>query len=120
MWEALGEVLPPEHALHGEYGQLSAHCDWWTTSPAWRQEVRALYAQWELQDPALMALWQRTRQWSMDEFAEIFQTLSAPVDVEFYESQVEDEGRAIVGRTGPAGHRRGPARQQASRCCRQA
>lgn len=96
MWEVLGEVLRPEHELYAEYRDLSAHWDWLEHVLTWRQEVRDLYKQWELQDPALMDLWRRTRQWSIDEFAEIFQTLSAPVDVQFYESEVEDEGRAIV------------------------
>ena len=48
---------------------------------------------WEAKDPELMALWQRTRQWSLDEFADVFRTLGVRFDVEFYESQVEDEGR---------------------------
>ena len=43
-----------------------------------------------------MALWQRTRQWSLDEFADIFRTLDVKLDVEFFESQVEEEGRGIV------------------------
>ncbi len=96
MWEVLGEVLTPGHELYEDYRQLSEHWDWLAHVATWRQEVRDLYKLWELQDPALLELWQRTRQWSIDEFNEVFKTLSAPVDVEFYESEVEAEGRAIV------------------------
>jgi arginyl-tRNA synthetase len=96
MWEVLAEVLAPDHELYAEFQELSAHWDWLERVADWRQEVRDLYKQWELQDPDLLALWRRTRQWSIDEFKEIFKTLSAPIDVEFYESELEEEGRAIV------------------------
>lgn len=96
MWAALGRALPPDHVLHEDYTGLAAHLDWLEEVPTWRQEVRDLYARWEAQDPELMALWQRTRQWSLDEFADVFATLDAPIDVQFYESEVEHEGRAIV------------------------
>ena len=96
MWEVLGEALPADHPLVDDYRRLSPHLDWLEQVPGWRQEVRDLYLRWEAQDPDLLALWQRTRQWSVDEFADVFATLDAPIDVQFYESQVEPEGRQIV------------------------
>jgi arginyl-tRNA synthetase len=97
LWHALGTLLPAESALRADYDRLDAHFDWWNAAPAWRDDVRALFAQWEAKEPGLMALWARTRQWSLDEFAEVYRTLGVRFDVEFYESQVEDEGREIVG-----------------------
>ncbi|HMA36830.1 MAG TPA: arginine--tRNA ligase [Chloroflexia bacterium] len=96
LWHALGELLPAGSPLREEYTRLSGHFEWWPQVPAWRDAVRALFAQWEAKDPALLDLWQRTRQWSLDEFAEIFRTLDVQIDVEFFESQVEEEGRQIV------------------------
>jgi arginyl-tRNA synthetase len=96
LWLPLSELLPLDSPLRGEYNRLAGHFDWWDRAPGWREEVRALFARWEARDPELMALWQRTRQWSLDEFADIFRTLDVKLDVEFFESQVEEEGRGIV------------------------
>ena len=41
-------------------------------------------------------LWMKTRQWSLDEFKEIYQFLDAPFDKDFYESEVSAESQAIV------------------------
>ncbi len=96
LWKGLGDLLPPGSPLGDEYTRLDAHFAWWPEVPGWREDVRALFARWEARDPDLMALWQRTRQWSLDEFAEVYATLDVHFDVEFYESQVEEEGREMV------------------------
>jgi len=59
-------------------------------------EVRALYQRWDAGDPEVRALWLRTRQWSLDELAEILKTLGVKIDVFFYESQADQLGKAIV------------------------
>ena len=97
LWTALGELLPATSPLRAEYAELQAHFAWWPEVPAWREATRALYARWEAKEPDLMALWQRTRQWSLDEFAAVYGTLGVQFDVAFYESEVEEEGRGIVG-----------------------
>ncbi len=51
---------------------------------------------WDRKDPALVALWERTRQWSLDQLHAIFAQLDAPIDVYFFESEVEEPGRKIV------------------------
>ncbi|CAA9563981.1 MAG: Arginyl-tRNA synthetase [uncultured Thermomicrobiales bacterium] len=69
---------------------------WWPEVPAWREEVKETFARWERQDPAFVALWTETREWSLADFRRIFDELGAEFDVWFFESEVEDEGRRIV------------------------
>ncbi len=69
---------------------------WWLPSVTWEAEVRALFQAWDRKDPEVVALWEKTRQWSLDELHAIFAQLGAPIDVYFFESEVEEPGRAIV------------------------
>jgi arginyl-tRNA synthetase len=59
-------------------------------------EVRELYHLWDDGDLKVRALWKRTRQWSLDELQEILRQLDIPIDVFFYESDVDAPGKAIV------------------------
>ena len=59
-------------------------------------QVGEILKKLETRDPEIEALWQKTKQWSMDEFHEIYQWLDAPFDHFFFESQVGDEGKAKV------------------------
>ena len=85
----------PEARL-ATYQELHAHLDWWEHGPAWEQAVKETFQEWERKDPDLMALWQETRQWSLEEFQAIYAGLGVAFDLWFYESEVEDEGRVIV------------------------
>jgi arginyl-tRNA synthetase len=58
--------------------------------------VRQTFARWEAQEPALVALWQATREWSLTDFRRIFDELDAHFDVWFFESEVEEPGKEIV------------------------
>jgi arginyl-tRNA synthetase len=58
--------------------------------------VRETFARWEAQEPAFVALWQTTRDWSMADFRRIFAELGATFDVWFFESEVEEEGKRMV------------------------
>ncbi len=90
------QTMTPQERLE-RWEALARHMDdWWLPSQTWRDEVRATFARWEAQDPAFVALWQETREWSMIGFRRIFQELGAEFDVWFFESQVEEEGRQIV------------------------
>ncbi|HUS16438.1 MAG TPA: arginine--tRNA ligase, partial [Chloroflexia bacterium] len=71
LWQALGELLPAAGPQRDDYTRLAAHFEWWDQVPGWRAGVRELFGRWEAKDPELYDLWQRTRQWSLDEFAEI-------------------------------------------------
>jgi arginyl-tRNA synthetase len=50
----------------------------------------------EARDPALMEVWRRTRQWSLDDFAEIYAWCGVTFDRVFYESEVDETGLALV------------------------
>lgn len=58
--------------------------------------VRRILKDLEAGEPALIALWRETRQWSLDEFHAVYDWLEAPFDHFFFESDVGDEGKDIV------------------------
>ncbi|KKR21952.1 MAG: Arginine-tRNA ligase [Candidatus Moranbacteria bacterium GW2011_GWA2_39_41] len=65
-------------------------------NPNYEQEFKSLQNKLEDGDIKLQALWQKTRQWSLDEFHSIYELLGANFDVYFYESEEEIEGKKIV------------------------
>ncbi|MCB0347312.1 MAG: arginine--tRNA ligase [Bdellovibrionales bacterium] len=50
----------------------------------------------EKQDPELTQLWKETRDWSLNDFNEIYKWLDARFDHVFYESEVADPGKKVV------------------------
>lgn len=69
---------------------------WWPRVPEWIEQENATFQLWEKKDPAFVALWEKTRGWSVDELREIFDEFGAHFDVWFWESEAEDPGREIV------------------------
>jgi arginyl-tRNA synthetase len=65
-------------------------------NPELESEVRALYARWDRRDPEVVALWEETRQWSLNGFEEIYRQLDIHFDVYYFNSQVEHPGKEIV------------------------
>jgi len=63
---------------------------------AYDRERREMLLRWSEGDPAVRALWEKTRQWSLDELNEILAMLDIHMDVFFYESQVEDSSKQMV------------------------
>ncbi len=63
---------------------------------AYEAERRDLYRRWDAGDPEVRELWLRTRQWSLDELQDILHMLDIHIDVFFFESEVEEEAKAIV------------------------
>jgi len=61
------------------------------------KEVQIIADKWNSRDENLHNLWNVTRQWSLDDFHRIYKELDADFDIEFFESQVEEEGLKIVG-----------------------
>ncbi len=59
-------------------------------------ELIAIADRWNLRDPDLINLWEKTKKWSFDDFYRIYDELGAAFDKEFYESEVEEEGLHIV------------------------
>jgi arginyl-tRNA synthetase len=65
-------------------------------NPEFEADVRALYARWDQRDPEVVALWEETRQWSLDGFDEIYDLLNIHFDVYYFNSMVEQPGKKIV------------------------
>jgi arginyl-tRNA synthetase len=63
---------------------------------AYDRERREMLLRWSEGDPAVRALWEKTRQWSLDELNEILAMLDIHMDVFFYESQVEESSKQMV------------------------
>jgi arginyl-tRNA synthetase len=64
--------------------------------PELEAEVRNLYARWDQRDPEVMALWEETRQWSLDGFDQIYTTLGVRFDHIFYDNEMEKPGQQLV------------------------
>jgi arginyl-tRNA synthetase len=64
---------------------------------AYEAERRELYRKWDVGDPAVRALWLETREWSMVELREILGMLDIKIDVWFFESDVDEPSKYIVG-----------------------
>lgn len=95
-WAQVGVRLRESVPLR-QWEDLDAHmADWWPRVPVWRDEVRETFQRWERQDPAFVALWRETREWSLADFRRIFAELGATFDVWFFESEMEAPGRQIV------------------------
>lgn len=65
-------------------------------NPEYEKDFKELQNKFDQNDPALHALWQKTRQWSLDEFQSIYDLLGVNFDVYFYESEEEIEGKKMV------------------------
>ncbi len=59
-------------------------------------ERRTLYKKWDDGDPHVRELWHNTRQWSLDELADILKILDINIDVFFFESEVDEPAKQIA------------------------
>lgn len=87
---------PPEDRVRwiGEiYVEASRHYE---DDPAVEPEVRALFARWDKREPDIVALWEKTRQWSLEAFDQIYSLLGVRFDRLYFESEVEHSGKEIV------------------------
>jgi arginyl-tRNA synthetase len=64
--------------------------------PELEGEIRALYQRWDQQDPELVDLWKKTRQWSLNGFEELYRILNVHFDRFYSNSEVEFQGKEIV------------------------
>ncbi|MCU0487340.1 MAG: arginine--tRNA ligase [Anaerolineales bacterium] len=67
-----------------------------TRREAYEFERREMLRQWDADDPQVHALWQETRQWSLDELDEILAMLGIHIDAWFFESEVDKPSKAII------------------------
>ncbi len=66
------------------------------SEPELEGEVRDLYARWDQRDPEVVALWEETRQWSMDHFKEMYAILDIHFDRWYSNSEMEQPGKEVV------------------------
>ncbi len=64
--------------------------------PDLEAELRALYARWDQRDPEIVALWERTRDWSLEGFRQIYSALDVRFDKYYFNSQEEKPGKEMV------------------------
>lgn len=64
--------------------------------PGAEEEVRALFVRWDRHDPDLVALWKKSRDWSLVGFDQIYTMLGVHFDHIYFESEVEDAGKVVV------------------------
>jgi arginyl-tRNA synthetase len=64
--------------------------------PELEAEMRALFEKWEANDPEIMALWQQTRQWSIEGFNIAYDALDIKFDLYYWQSEVDALGKAVV------------------------
>jgi len=64
--------------------------------PSLEAEVRALYVRWDKRDPEVVALWEKTRQWSLDGFNQMYDLLDIKFDKYYFNSEEEQPGKEIV------------------------
>ncbi len=76
--------------------EIYAEADRLFQDPANEAEVRQLYARWNQRDPDVVALWKKTRQWSLEGFEQIYELLGESFDRIYFESEVEDAGVVLV------------------------
>jgi arginyl-tRNA synthetase len=64
--------------------------------PDLEAEVRAVYARWDKRDPEIVELWEKTRQWSLDGFNQMYSALGIRFDKYYFPSGEEEAGKGIV------------------------
>jgi arginyl-tRNA synthetase len=65
-------------------------------NPELEAEVRMVYGLWDKRDPEVVALWQKTRQWSLEGFNQMYDALDIRFDKYYFNSEEEEPGKAIV------------------------
>jgi arginyl-tRNA synthetase len=65
-------------------------------NPDLEAQVRELYARWDRRDPEVVALWEETRQWSLEGFKEMYDQLDIRFDRYYFPSMAEQPGKQVV------------------------
>ena len=84
--EATALVTPKEDETEGEEQRRKQY----------DAERRTLYKKWDEGNAHVRELWHNTRQWSLDELAEILKILNINIDVYFFESEVDEPAKQIA------------------------
>jgi arginyl-tRNA synthetase len=91
----MGET-PPENTTSWMGDLYSEAVQRLESDPDLEVEVRELYSRWDRRDPEVVALWEQTRQWSMDHFKEMYAILDIHFDRWYFNSEMEQPGKEVV------------------------
>ncbi len=61
-----------------------------------KKEISVILQKFEAKDAAIYELWQKTRQWSLDQFSKIYKEMNVSFDHVFYDSELLEEGKKIA------------------------
>jgi len=75
------------------YAEASKRLD---DDPDLEAELRSVYARWDQRDPEVVALWEQTRDWSLEGFRQMYTALDVLFDKYYFNSQEELPGKRIV------------------------
>ncbi len=64
--------------------------------PELEPEMRALFKRWDAREPELMALWEKTRQWSIAGFDDAYAALDIRFDKYYWQSELDEPGKQVV------------------------
>jgi arginyl-tRNA synthetase len=65
-------------------------------NPELKDEVDEMHRKIESGDPELMKIWKQTRQWSLDDFNQIYKILDVKFDEWFYDNELTKPGKKFV------------------------
>lgn len=77
-------------------GDIYAEADTLYDDEQVKAEVKELFGRWDRRDPDVVALWQKTRDWSLRGFEQVYQQLDVTFDRFYYEYDVEESGKEVV------------------------
>lgn len=88
---------PPKEKMTQWMGDLYAEATReLEADPKGEEEIREVFAAWEDEKSDVHALWQKTRQWSLDGFNDIYAQMGIHFDKFYYESQMEKPAKAFT------------------------
>jgi len=96
--EWLGELYTRAHVQLELWEEQAAASDAAAAAAlaAARARTTELLRALEARDPAVIAIWEQTRRWSLEDFSEIYAWCGVTFDHLFYESEVDEEGLRLV------------------------
>ncbi|PIP28053.1 MAG: arginine--tRNA ligase [Candidatus Moranbacteria bacterium CG23_combo_of_CG06-09_8_20_14_all_35_22] len=65
-------------------------------NPEYENEFKNLQKKFEAGDKKLIEIWEKTKEWSLDEFQEIYKNLGVDFEVYFWESEEEKSGKKML------------------------
>lgn len=88
---------PPETDVIRWLGDLYAEANTrLEENPEFEDEIKAVFARWDAKDPALMELWEITKQWSLDGFNRIYDEMGIHFDKVYFQSGQDADGKVVV------------------------